>query len=790
MSAQFAYAKNLTKDQPPPQWRGDIDTLMKSSISLVKAATPHMENVRAKKPPACYGRVKNLESMVPAQWWKSVFADAMYLKTDGDVVEDPDITKGEIALLEAMPEIKQIILRGSQPDSSDGRISQEKPARILDLCCGQGRHSLHLVKEYPHLFVHGHDQSSYLISLAQERASFQSVTTQSFFTVGDCRQIPYSEDTFDLVLVMGNSFGYFSNEDGDRAVLAEIKRVLAPGGRVVVDLTDGEFMRNNFAEHSWEWIDDTTFVCRERQLSEDRLRLISREIITVSSKGVVRDQFYQERLYSKTELQQLFVEAGMSVDPEGKEFADNGIVTIGYDLSKRKEDLGMMAQRMLVTAFKPRSGVCSDYTALDLDVAVEDDTTASGFIPSNDDASSIGASATTVTSEAREHPVLSVDQLARNLDAIAILGDNESNFLLEKAIVLMGDTSMPCVGKLGDTWNQEDIETRKQLVKALYDIGYSDEQLEIIDTHKDLVHTLSEKSVSFVLNFCDEGYQNDALKEMHIPALLDMANIQYSGAGPNCLTICYDKGLVNSTARTLGVPTPREMTYLSDVATSAVADLNKVDQLIREQILYPAFIKPIKGDNSLGITSRSIIHNKAELASYMDELSGIGIRDVLVQEYLTGTEYGIGMVGNSETGFHFFPTLKVDYSKIVEKQLEPILGYESKWDPSSPYWSDISYVAANLSAEVDNDLRKACVVLWKRFGCRDYARFDFRSDVGTGDNKDGLGGTIKLLEVNPNPGWCWDGKLAYMAKLDGIEYKDMLRMIIQVSWTRIQRSLI
>jgi hypothetical protein len=46
----------------------------------------------------CHGRVpeQDFEKMVPAQWWKSVFADALYLKTDGDVVEDPEITKEEI----------------------------------------------------------------------------------------------------------------------------------------------------------------------------------------------------------------------------------------------------------------------------------------------------------------------------------------------------------------------------------------------------------------------------------------------------------------------------------------------------------------------------------------------------------------------------------------------------------------------------------------------------------------------------------------------------------------------
>ncbi|KAL2911588.1 hypothetical protein HK105_208927 [Polyrhizophydium stewartii] len=785
----FSATRPKDKDQlPPPQWRGDIDDLMRSSISLVQAATPLMDKARAKEPPVCYGRVKDLEAMVPAQWWKYVFADAMYLKTDGDVVEDPDVTQGEIALLEAVPEIKNLILRGSGAGANDDGSIEESPARILDLCCGQGRHSLHLVKEYPHLYVHGHDQSSYLISLAQERASFQSVTTQTFFTVGDCRQIPYPDATFDLVLLLGNSFGFFSDEDSDRAVLAEVARVLMPGGRLVLDLTDGEYMRNNFSERGWEWADDTTFVCRERQLSADRLRLISREIITVASKGVVRDQFYQERLYSRAELHGLMIEAGLLPDDQPSASANDGIITIGYDLSKRKEDLGMMEQRMMLMAVKPEAAKAGDQQdaplACQAGLASPASVTASMDQPKQRQRSADPAAAAV---GAAAHLIPTVDELVSQIGDSLVVTKDSPPPPFSSITVLLGDTSLGCVGKLNNTWNKEDFETRDKLLAALRDMGYGSDKIKVVDKHRGLAQQIAE-GTSFVFNLCDEGFLNDALKEMHVPALLEIAGIPYSGAGPTCLALCYDKGLVNSTAGALGVPTPREMTYLGDTATPIVSDLERLDQLIQERIAYPAFIKPVKGDNSLGITGRSIVHDRAELCKYMDELAGLGIRDVLVQEYLSGTEYGVGMVGNPETGFHFFPILEVDYSKIVAKNLAPILGYESKWDPSSPYWTDIGYRRATMSPEAEKALKKICVVLWERFGCRDYARFDFRCDVGRGDGLDGLGGTIKLLEVNPNPGWCWDGKLAYMAKIEGIDYKGMLRMILQAAWDRTMRA--
>ena len=66
--------------------------------------------------------------------------------------------------------------------------------------------------------------------------------------------------------------------------------------------------------------------------------------------------------------------------------------------------------------------------------------------------------------------------------------------------------------------------------------------------------------------------------------------------------------------------------------------------------------------------------------------------------------------------------------------------------------------------------------LFERLGCRDYARFDFRTAAD---------GEIKLLEVNPNPGWCWDGKLNLMAQWANWSYSDLLRAIIAAASQRI-----
>jgi ubiquinone/menaquinone biosynthesis C-methylase UbiE len=101
--------------------------------------------------------------------------------------------------------------------------------KVLDLCCGQGRHSISLAKRFPSVQFHGIDQSRYLLNIAQQRAKAEKVDSNTEFALGDARSISTSNDGFDIVLLMGNSFGFGSSED-DQDMLSDVHRALKPGG--------------------------------------------------------------------------------------------------------------------------------------------------------------------------------------------------------------------------------------------------------------------------------------------------------------------------------------------------------------------------------------------------------------------------------------------------------------------------------------------------------------------------------------------------------------------------------
>ena len=150
------------------------------------------------------------------------------------------------------------------------------------------------------------------------------------------------------------------------------------------------------------------------------------------------------------------------------------------------------------------------------------------------------------------------------------------------------------------------------------------------------------------------------------------------------LGLCYNKALVRAIAAAADVPVPLE-TYLA-------AD----DQAATIPSIFPALIKPCLGDSSIGITKEAVVDDPVQAIAYVAELRALlPGRPVLIQEFLSGAEYSVALIGNPGMGLTALPILEVDYSRLNDG-LPKILGYESKWDPTSPYWTDIRYREAML----------------------------------------------------------------------------------------------
>lgn len=256
---------------------------------------------------------------VDPNWWKTIY-DEVYLLTDAPIVCNPPLTKREVDMAE--------------------RVLRLRPTdRILDLCGGQGRHSLELARRgYQSLMVL--DYAPFLLQRGQREAAEDALTVH--FCRGDARAIPLMTASVDVVLLLANSFGHFADPAEDLRVLAEVTRVLRSGGRFLLDLMDEQYIRRHFLAESWHEATDDAIVCWKRELTGDVVRV--REVVLSKTQGLLRDRTYAERLYSLERLRALLREAGF---PHPKVHRKALI----YD-PDTGTDYGVATHRTLITATK------------------------------------------------------------------------------------------------------------------------------------------------------------------------------------------------------------------------------------------------------------------------------------------------------------------------------------------------------------------------------------------------------------------------------------------------------
>lgn len=331
-----------------------------------------------------------------------------------------------------------------------------------------------------------------------------------------------------------------------------------------------------------------------------------------------------------------------------------------------------------------------------------------------------------------------------------------------RILVITGDHQIPDPEKVGGRYNEEDIKGHREMEKAFAVLPGLD--CTVLADHTRFLDLVREQRFDLVVNFCDTGYRNRILLEPHVPAYLELLDIPYTGAPPAALALVYDKAVVRLVAGDMGVPVPAELYMPFDTLAGPPPEGP-----------YPALIKPNRADGSLGITKDAVVRSPEEAHAYLDwYIEALPGRDALFQEYLTGTEYGVGLIGNPDDDLEALPALEVDFSGLPEG-LNPILSYESKSMPGSPYWTAIRYQRAALTSDEEAELVNHSRRLFRRLGLRDYGRFDFRR------SKDGR---IKLMEANTNPAWACDAKLALMAGFAGIEYPQMLERILTTARRR------
>ena len=186
-------------------------------------------------------------------------------------------------------------------------MEQAVQGTTLDLCCGFGRHSFALLEQG--VSVVGLDLSQDLLDRLHRLPEPERLAPRVLRA--DARQLPFLDGSFDSIVNLFSSFGYFGSE-GDGQVLDEIARTLKPGGRLVMDLMNPDRIRSHLRPESRT--ERGGYVLYESRRLEDEGRRVTKAVRMVDAEGNEKCWNEDVRMYATQEMEEALTARGIAIE--------------------------------------------------------------------------------------------------------------------------------------------------------------------------------------------------------------------------------------------------------------------------------------------------------------------------------------------------------------------------------------------------------------------------------------------------------------------------------------------
>ncbi len=304
-----------------------------------------------------------------------------------------------------------------------------------------------------------------------------------------------------------------------------------------------------------------------------------------------------------------------------------------------------------------------------------------------------------------------------------------------------------------DTLEEYDAEETIDAIKAV--LEGEDHEVIKLGGGPGLIDRLKQTAVDIVFNIA-EGLQGRN-REAHIPALLEFMNIPYTGSDPLTLSVTLDKSMAKRIVMSEAIPTPR----FRKVRGSE--DLHRLD------LSYPLFVKLCDEGSSKGVRLNSRVADRHALEERVEWLLKTYGPPVLVEEFVSGPEFTVGVLGNERP--EVLGVMQVEIKGVPPDQAIYSLEIKREWEKRVAY-----HCPPPIGHALLQQIEEAAVQAYQVLDCRDVSRVDLR--VG----KDGI---PYFLEINPLPGLSPTyGDLPIMAKGMGWTYERLVRTIFHHALSR------
>ncbi len=270
-----------------------------------------------------------------------------------------------------------------------------------------------------------------------------------------------------------------------------------------------------------------------------------------------------------------------------------------------------------------------------------------------------------------------------------------------------------------------------------------------LEANRELPSKLMESKVSLVFNIA-EGLSGRN-REAQVPALCELCGIPYTGSDSATLALALDKALTKRLLRQHDILTPE-----FQVMTTGREKLSS-------KLRYPLIVKPVAEGSSKGIVSKSVVDDEATLRKVVRELVDRYKQPALIEEYITGREFTVGLLGDRRP--RVLPPMEILFKD--RNNLRPIYDFEVKQN-----WTEHVFYQcpAKLTPTDLRNVERAAVRAFQALDCRDVCRVDLRMNDK---------GDVYVLELNPLPGLTPDySDLCFIATAAGMDYRTLIAEIL------------
>jgi D-alanine-D-alanine ligase len=314
-------------------------------------------------------------------------------------------------------------------------------------------------------------------------------------------------------------------------------------------------------------------------------------------------------------------------------------------------------------------------------------------------------------------------------------------------------------------------ETIQAIASALTAGGH---EVILLEADDDFTEKLRLSHPEIIFNIA-EGRQGDS-RESQVPAICEFYGIPYTGSGILTLSTCLNKARTNEVLLCHGLKVPPYQVFYTR------------DDILQLSSEFPLIAKLLHEGSSMGLSEKSVVKDENALRNEVDYLIRTYHEPVLVQKFIIGREFTVGVLGNHDpitlpiTEIIFQDPYGIVMFYPDEDVFPMFKGFKGKRFMDE-FMGQIApkkcICPAVVSPELANRINQITLKAYKALDCRDWCRIDLR--LGTDD-------TLYLLELNPIAGIAPGYWLPNSAELAGLNYTGFINRILDIAWERIHNT--